>query len=1343
MRTGTGVKWILTAALLASTAFAQELVLSSASRKTSPAVQRRVVLLQQTYVDGLAGLRQRYQEDRVRQIPILPPQPDLVIGMNGGYAAFRVRDFPLSFTKLLIPVSRHGVDVYPVTVAENALTRETLFFNTAHRLIGSLAPLRGYDPYAWLGVDYFTLSKTLEERAWDLALKDPARVTCTFLLLPYNKITEMAYATTVLADSKTVVTLDLTANSMATAESIIEDIVIRSVTPSSNGAVLDIAWPEGFTNRLEVATIASLGPTGWTPLPPLILTEGRESCIWTDTVSGASGSARFYTVGNIDYDSDGDVLSDARETKVYGTLPDSTDTDVDGLSDGFEVLTIQSNPLQYDTDGDTLGDGNEVYGRTAWNLSASNGCDWVEPGLNAQWVTQWEPGQVVNGQVDSGFSSMFSAPLIMGGLTGATFQVAVDGYILINSTNTAGAPSEGVNQSLPCPEFGPLIAPFWDDLRVSASTGIWVEVSGTGSGVRVVATWRDALVEAGSGLNEGLDVQCEYAAGAFIFRYRAAQGRLFPSDSSCTVGLQGGLPPGLARVAFNQSGWIAPNRTVKLTPAGTDPRVTDTDGDLWTDDVESMLGMSPSIADDPLADADADGMSAAQEWEYGTDPKSPDSDGDGFSDGEENLWQMDPLNPCDPDADEDNDGLLNWEEWAYGSNPLKADTDEDGAGDWLEADQGSDPTDLSDGGLAPADTMDVVVTLQAGDGQSAIAGNGNGASSSAPGSTILQIGNLRLRSRMTGGSVSIGRFRLPRGRSFDIIVYNLDGQVQQVPVLTTIEIDGLPPILIPNQPRWVCGPAVIDNPANAFGIRPVTVSRSKVAIATLRGYTLAIEGPNGERPPQHEWPLNESVSLTASLSPALEGHYDWTTDVESVQVQADGSNGTVQVGALVNVRVSFTPAGATAPMLSCTAPLKPLGHVCHWGDLVMTLSVEIPGNVNDSDADGTQDRLESPPPAGDPDLRAVTLSLDEGDMLDCCRNLYAGATLTLFRLTGGEKVRMWNAEGTAPFPMPFEEPLTAVPWSFLLEGVEFSTDLQDVKFQADVTFSQMPSTFRVWGTTVLHAQIIYPAGSADNNPARRTRFIDTENDYPYAYDWQAVCESPAGNASLCHPEGSVMTRGVYDYHWSLVPECGTLELIHTPTPFQFSPASVTGPYQDGVFRLEAYRNGAPTGVKDERIVRVYDDHLRRDMANFTPANLVPFDSQFGVMVGGTNSLGFVCHTSTSHGYNGMRNDYSWQNWTSATSVTFAAPGYDVPPFDSIERGDVIAYYRYGVLKHSQTCTGNGNETWGANNSPLIWDGSQYTNVNWTFCTSVAGGHYVQGKPVSDFPIEVKHLKKPH
>lgn len=72
----------------------------------------------------------------------------------------------------------------------------------------------------------------------------------------------------------------------------------------------------------------------------------------------------------------------------------------------------------------------------------------------------------------------------------------------------------------------------------------------------------------------------------------------------------------------------------------------DSDCDGLSDAWEIANGLDPNDPTDALADADGDGLNAAEEFAWGSNPRSRDSDGDGYDDGEEIASGF---NPADPD----------------------------------------------------------------------------------------------------------------------------------------------------------------------------------------------------------------------------------------------------------------------------------------------------------------------------------------------------------------------------------------------------------------------------------------------------------------------------------------------------------------------------------------------------------------------------------------------------------------------------------------------------------------------------------------------------------------------
>jgi len=140
------------------------------------------------------------------------------------------------------------------------------------------------------------------------------------------------------------------------------------------------------------------------------------------------------------------------------------------------------------------------------------------------------------------------------------------------------------------------------------------------------------------------------------------------------------------------------------------------------------------------------------------------------------------------------------------------------------------------------------------------------------------------------------------------------------------------------------------------------------------------------------------------------------------------------------------------------------------------------------------------------------------------------------------------------------------------------------------------------------------------------------------------------------------------------------------------------------------------------------------------------------MEGGSNALHFVCHDSTTHQYKGEMGivDFWDGVWTlkKEVIVTHDLNGNGShPSLGTLNRGDIVAYYDdEGNPMHSQTCTGNGTETFGANNEPLPFNGNPGLQ-SWKWATSTAGDWanalWLTAVPFEDLmPVHIKVYSKP-
>ena len=130
----------------------------------------------------------------------------------------------------------------------------------------------------------------------------------------------------------------------------------------------------------------------------------------------------------------------------------------------------------------------------------------------------------------------------------------------------------------------------------------------------------------------------------------------------------------------------------------------DSDGDGIPDSVEGNVDSDGDGVPDYLdLDSDGDGISDAEEGIIDTDGDGipnyldTDSDGDGMPDDWEIQNNLDHLTP-NGNVDADEDGLTNLEEYQYGTDPNNEDTDGGGTNDGDEVDNMSDPNDNSDDG---------------------------------------------------------------------------------------------------------------------------------------------------------------------------------------------------------------------------------------------------------------------------------------------------------------------------------------------------------------------------------------------------------------------------------------------------------------------------------------------------------------------------------------------------------------------------------------------------------------------------------------------------------------------
>lgn len=501
-----------------------------------------------------------------------------------------------------------------------------------------------------------------------------------------------------------------------------------AVDSQAKETAFEIGWASNLFENVDSRNIdlfmsTNLAMNGWLPLGRYMMPQGTNSYAFTVSSNDVAFAYRPFYVDSfsrmaffrfgLDFDSDGDGLTDSYESFVSFTDPSNPDTDGDGLSDAQELAAgIGTNPLLYDTDGDGVGDGDEIAAGSDPHSADTDGdglLDVAELGIMTALTGEDFMWFDMSGGTDLLASSSTADentwPIalpqnaLINNVCHTNALVCMNGVVhLLCPTNSGGTHYSGSNYS------GGLSNTQWSAMHVTvalfnadlyARTADWgskilygsVESGGRTFGVveyRNVGLYSLRNAETNELLTCQMIVPADETNTVYV-SYHCA------SNTFREIAVAAGVQCGRMRswksgeTYYNlswplTSGFPEDGLTIKYSiGTGTDPCDPDTDDDGLSD-AEEALGCRT----DPLvADSDGDLLLDAEEIAIGTDPMAADSDGDGMPDGWEVLNGLDPL--ADDAADDpDGDGLSNLREYALGTSPASVDTDGDGLADRAE-----------------------------------------------------------------------------------------------------------------------------------------------------------------------------------------------------------------------------------------------------------------------------------------------------------------------------------------------------------------------------------------------------------------------------------------------------------------------------------------------------------------------------------------------------------------------------------------------------------------------------------------------------------------------------------
>ena len=106
-------------------------------------------------ISDIYDLQDFYLAQREDYIPILPPDPEFILTQPSfpEVIPFDPKAFPDDFVKGLVAEYENSVPVYPVILAEDFLSRDTIFLNAEGEEVYALPAVEDYNPYTdleWL-----------------------------------------------------------------------------------------------------------------------------------------------------------------------------------------------------------------------------------------------------------------------------------------------------------------------------------------------------------------------------------------------------------------------------------------------------------------------------------------------------------------------------------------------------------------------------------------------------------------------------------------------------------------------------------------------------------------------------------------------------------------------------------------------------------------------------------------------------------------------------------------------------------------------------------------------------------------------------------------------------------------------------------------------------------------------------------------------------------------------------------------------------------------------------------------------------------------------------------------
>jgi len=329
--------------------------------------------------NNLNALAQLLEDAQYTYLPMLPPAAGFGMTAQGWLTPFNFTNLPAGFDLEHLTVEqRHGIMVVPLTIAQDPVTRDTVFLNSQGDVLYTMPPPAGYDPVAWLLAWrpnlVYSLSAAASTNAW-LSLYDPARVQLSLQLIAMEDVVPYLLATAEAqqeARQQASMMMQTFGETNPPTYSPPDILTILGISVDTNGANLTVGYPDSLAGYHHfIMATSDLLTTNWVPLGNDLDIAGQNPYLWTDTTAnetnesmnfcramtldfpdppgGGGGTntwtntptiARFYRALAVDplADSDSDGMPDWWEMKYFGSLT-GADPNGDANSNGVNNLS--------------------------------------------------------------------------------------------------------------------------------------------------------------------------------------------------------------------------------------------------------------------------------------------------------------------------------------------------------------------------------------------------------------------------------------------------------------------------------------------------------------------------------------------------------------------------------------------------------------------------------------------------------------------------------------------------------------------------------------------------------------------------------------------------------------------------------------------------------------------------------------------------------------------------------------------------------------------------------------------------------------------------------------------